>query len=94
MRERCNRFRANRLDTYSRADVSCGSSCFASRRDWPASKGEEIRSALSEVMMNEAAVMDTKTCRLRGRRKGKRETSFREPMGYSDEDWQLSSHID
>jgi hypothetical protein len=43
MREMCNRFLANRVETYSRADVSCGGSCFASCSDGPASRGDEMR---------------------------------------------------
>ena len=49
MREMCSRFLANRTETYSRADVSCGGSCFASCSDGPASRGDEMRSFLIPI---------------------------------------------
>lgn len=42
MRDRCRRFLANLLETYSRASVTCVGSCFESRSDFPASMGGEI----------------------------------------------------
>jgi hypothetical protein len=38
------------METYSSADVSCGGSCLASRRDAPASRGDEMLFLLMGMM--------------------------------------------
>jgi hypothetical protein len=42
IREICKRFLASLFETYSRADNSCGGSCLMSRREGPASSGDDM----------------------------------------------------
>jgi hypothetical protein len=54
MSERWSRFLARRLDTYSSAEVRGTGSCLESRRDDPASSGDEMRSLVMGILVEVA----------------------------------------